>query len=55
MVSTIMVHPMIMKVHKNLPGDIPNIFLYQHFILSYTDIRKFVFKLNQILVFQQKI
>ena len=54
MVSTIMVHPMIMKVHKNLPGDIPNILPYQHFILSYVDIRKFVFKLNQILVFQQK-
>ena len=25
-VATLMVHPRIMKIHKNLPGDIPNIF-----------------------------
>ena len=33
MVATLMVHPMIMKIHKNLPGDIPNIFPYQKVIL----------------------
>ena len=34
MVATLMVHPRIMKVHKNLPGDIPNIFAYQNIILA---------------------
>ena len=34
MVATVMVHPRIMKIYKNLPGDIPNIFPYQHFIFS---------------------
>ena len=28
-----MVHPRTVKIHKNLSGDIPNIFQYQHFIL----------------------
>ena len=30
MVATLMVHPRIMKIHKNLSGYIPNIFPYQH-------------------------
>ena len=34
-VATLMVHPRIMKIHKSLPGDIPNIFLYQNIILSW--------------------
>ena len=34
MVATLMVHPRLMKIRKNLPRDIPNIFLYQNFILS---------------------
>ena len=29
-----MVQSKIMKIHKNVPGDIPNICPYQHFILS---------------------
>ena len=32
MVATLMVHLRIMKIHKNPPGDIANIFPYQHFI-----------------------
>ena len=34
MMATLMVHPRIMKIHKNIPGDIANIFPYQHFIPS---------------------
>ena len=30
MVATLMVHPRIMKIHKNLAGDKPNIFPYQN-------------------------
>ena len=29
-----MVLPKIMKIHKNLPGHIPNVFQYQNIILS---------------------
>ena len=32
-VATLMVHPIIMKIHKNIPGDIPNIFPCQNCIL----------------------
>ena len=33
MVATLMVHPKIMKTHKNLLGAIPNIFPIQNIIL----------------------
>ena len=32
-IDQIMVHLRIMKIHRNLPGDIPNIFPYQNSIL----------------------
>ena len=31
-----MVHPRIMKIHKNLPGDIPNI-LFPHWEIAFTN------------------
>ena len=34
MVATLMEHTMILKIDKNLPGDISNIFPYQHCIPS---------------------
>ena len=40
MVATLMVHPRIMKIHKNIPGDIPNIFLYQNIILALRNFKK---------------
>ena len=33
-VTTLIVHPRVMKIHKNLPGDTPNNFPHQNIILS---------------------
>ena len=40
MVVTLMVHPRIMKIHKKLPGDNPNIcntnILFSHYEITFT-------------------